>query len=387
MQKISFSGSTDMGKLRTNNEDAFVVQHIWDENHILGVAIDGVGGYEGGEVAAEIAKNTIVEHLEKYPNGERAVLLQQAVTEANNKIVEERQRQPKLSQMSCVLSACLVEVDKRQINMAHIGDSRFYQFQNGVLAKLSHDHSYVGYREDIGDLSEEAAMNHPKRNEINRLLGDRHHNPDDRDFLEIKTFPLLPNSILLLCSDGLTDLVTKAEISNILNQNILLEKKVQALIDLANEKGGKDNITVVLIDYQNDEVSNIENVIIENSGSNIENNKDDKNSKEEKFKGRKIKLRFAVLIAVAALLLGTAGGWFGKSYSPNREINNIEQADSVSINKIDSLKTEVLPLDSLNLTDTVAVKQYIQNLNDIVRAREQKIEKLKNIIQTLTRTE
>jgi serine/threonine protein phosphatase PrpC len=380
MQKISFSGNTDMGKLRTNNEDAFVVQNIWDDKHILGVAIDGVGGYEGGEVAAEIAKNTIVEHLEKYPNGERLVLLQQAVTEANNCIFEERQKQPKLSQMSCVLSACLVEVDKRQINMAHVGDSRFYQFHNGVLTKLSHDHSYVGYREDIGDLSEEAAMNHPKRNEINRLLGDTLHQADDKDFIEAKTFPLLPNSILLLCSDGLTDLVTKAEISGVLNQNISLKKKVQALIDLANEKGGKDNITVVLIDYQSDEVveviENIENVNIETPCNNP--NVDTPAKQTHK--------RFWVFLIVAvALLAGVSSGWFANDYFSKKNNTNLPE-DTVKI-QTDTLSLDSLNLDSLNLADTVAVKQYIQNLNDTVRGREEKIEKLKKIIQTLTTTE
>ncbi|GHT68825.1 hypothetical protein AGMMS50239_34640 [Bacteroidia bacterium] len=380
MQKISFSGNTDMGRQRTNNEDAFVVQYIWDKEHVLGVAIDGVGGYEGGEVAAAIAKNEIVEYLEKYPNGERINLLKQAVTEANNKIFEERQKQPKLSQMSCVLSACLVELDKKQINMAHIGDSRFYQFHNGELTKLSHDHSYVGYREDIGDLSEEAAMNHPKRNEINRLLGDQHHNPDDRDFLEIKTFPLLPNSILLLCSDGLTDLVTKAEISNILNQNISLKKKVQVLIDLANEKGGKDNITVVLIDYQSDEVveviDNVENVNVEAPCKKLNGEIPEK---------QKPKWLWTLLIAVFTLLAGASSGWFANDYFSKKNEKNLP-VDTVNVPN-HTLDTEILSIESLNLADTVAVKQYIQNLNDTVRAREQKIEKLKNIIQTLTTAE
>jgi len=299
MQKTSFFGNTDPGKQRQNNEDAFVVQPIWDEDHILGVAIDGVGGYEGGEVAAEIARTTIVEYLEKFPNGERLILLKQAVTEANNRILEERQKQPNLSRMSCVLSACIVEIEKKQINMVHIGDTRLYQFHNGELTKLSHDHSDVGYREDIGDLSETEAMNHPNRNEINRMLGEESHDMDDRNFLEAKTFPLLPNTVLLLCSDGLTDLVTKAEITTVLNQQETLQQKTQQLIDKANDKGGKDNITVVLIDYQNDE-ENIEDVdIIENRDPEI---------KDETKKG--IKLLFVVLIAILSFLIGAWSGWF-----------------------------------------------------------------------------
>jgi len=364
MQKINLHGQTDTGKLRTNNEDNLIFQTIWDKNHILGVAIDGVGGYEGGEVAAEIAKNTIVEYLKKYPNGERLVLLQQAVTEANNRIFEERQKQPELSQMSCVLSACLVEVEKKQINMVHIGDTRVYQFHNGNLEKLSHDHSYVGYREDIGDLTEEEAMNHPKRNEINRLLGDQKRQSDDRDFIEAKTFPLLPNTILLLCSDGLTDLVTRAEISAILCQEISLEQKTQLLIDKANEKGGKDNITVVLIDYQSDEmIDNGQPIIETDKKLKIENIET-----QEKERGKKVKLPFVILITALAFLIGAGSNWF---VSNKKNVS----ADTVNVQKIDSLN-----FDNLDFSDTVAVKQYIQNLNDTIQIKERKIENLKKII-------
>jgi serine/threonine protein phosphatase PrpC len=366
MQKTTVFGKTDMGKLRTNNEDNLVFQHIWDKNHVLGVAIDGVGGYEGGEVAAEIAKIAIVEYLEKYPNGERLVLLAQAVTEANNRIFEERQKQPKLSQMSCVLSAVLVEVSKKRINMAHVGDSRFYQFQNGVLEKLSHDHSYVGYREDVGDLTEEEAMNHPKRNEINRMLGDRKHQPNDADFIEAKIFPLLPNSILLLCSDGLTDLVNRAEISEILSENSSLKKKTQLLIDKANEKGGKDNITVVLIDYQSDEIiDSVDNVV----NTNVEIlPKTPSKDIPEIAEGKKVKSVVVILIAVLALLLGAGGGWFGKTYLSTKSEQMIP---------VDCIIDDRQKKDSL--------QQYIQSLNDTIKVREQKIERLKNVIQELTK--
>ena len=307
MQKIQFFGNTDIGKVSRNNEDAFIAQELWDMNHILGVVIDGVGGYEGGEVAARIAKDTIVNYLKKFCNGERLNLLKQAVTEANNKIVEEQEKQPNRFQMSCVLSACLVEVKKKQINIVHIGDTRAYCFHNGEMTKLSHDHSYVGYREDIGDLLEEEAMNHPKRNEINRMLGDKPHQTDDRDFLEEKTFPLLPNTILLLCSDGLTDLVTKAEMSSILSHEYSIKQKVQALIDLANNKGGKDNITVVLIEYLSDEIDNIENVNpVETERLKM---KWIKSRKRKITKRRKIKKLWIVLIAILALFVGVFGVW------------------------------------------------------------------------------
>lgn len=339
MQKITFTGKTDLGKQRQNNEDAFVAQEIWDKNHILGVAIDGVGGYEGGEVAAEIAQNTIVQYLENFPNGIRLNQLKQAVTEANNKIVEERNENPKLSQMSCVLSACLVEVEKKQINMVHVGDTRIYLFYNNELTKLSHDHSYVGYREDIGDLTEEEAMTHPKRNEINRMVGNQTHHADDRDFIEAKTFPLRANSILLLCSDGLTDLVTKAEITVILRQKKSLEQKTKLLIDLANNKGGKDNITVVLIDYQSDEVANIESVEIVNK----ERLEDETANKKVKKEKPKKKYLISILVLVLVFLLGAfIGLYLGNKYHLPEEKAPIVEP-----------RVPALYMDSLHVTDTL----------------------------------
>ncbi|GHV23550.1 protein-serine/threonine phosphatase [Clostridia bacterium] len=244
---ISFTGNTDQGKQRTNNEDAYIAQYVWDEKHLLVVAIDGVGGYEGGEVAAGIAQKTMVEYLEKYPNGERLDLLKQAVVFANNSIFKERQKLEKYAQMSCVLTAVVVEVEKKQINMVHVGDTRLYQYHKDELQKLSHDHSLVGYREEIGDLTEEEAMHHPQRNVISRDVGSEHHEIGDRDFLEAAVFPLLPDTTLLLCSDGLCDMITSAQITEVLQQKNSLEDKAEKLIEKANEAGGKDNITVVLV--------------------------------------------------------------------------------------------------------------------------------------------
>ncbi|MDR1951785.1 MAG: protein phosphatase 2C domain-containing protein, partial [Bacteroidales bacterium] len=218
MQNITFFGQTDVGKLRQNNEDDFIAQYIWDKNHVLGVVIDGLGGYEGGEIATKIAKETIIEHLEKPSKGEKLNLLKQVVVLANERIKKEQLKDdPKLWQMGCVLSTCLVDVEKQQINMVHVGDTRVYELcDDGELLKLSHDHSFVGQLEDTGELAGTEAMKHPDRNIIDRLLGHE-YNISGEDYIQAETFPLLPNSTLLLCSDGLTDLVTKAEISAILN--------------------------------------------------------------------------------------------------------------------------------------------------------------------------
>lgn len=243
-----FFGKTDTGKLRENNEDAFVAEQL-DNDSILAIVIDGVGGYEGGEVAAGIAQKEIPEFLKEYTFGERLELLKRAVVCANNVIYDSSKNVLSRAKMCCVLTAAIIDTQQKKVNMVHVGDTRLYQFHHGILSKLSHDHSYVGYREEVGDLSEEEAMHHPRRNEITRDVGSEHHEIGDINFLEAEQYPLLPNSIFLLCSDGLTDLVTSDEIVRILKLDIDIKDKTQALIDAANNAGGKDNITVVLVEY------------------------------------------------------------------------------------------------------------------------------------------
>lgn len=253
MKPVSFYGASDLGRIRTNNEDDFIAQYIWDKSHVLAVVIDGVGGYEGGEVAAALAHATIVEYLENYPDGERLELLKQAVISANNKINMERELQPEYSHMSCVLTAVLIELEARRINMAHVGDTRLYEYAEGILSKLSHDHSLVGYREEIGDLTEEQAMRHPQRNIISRDVGSSVLDTGTKDYIETAVFPLLADSSLMLCSDGLCDMVTSAQMTEVFRAGRSAEDKVHELIALANEAGGKDNVTVVVVDIELDD--------------------------------------------------------------------------------------------------------------------------------------
>ena len=251
--RIDFVGRTDVGKIRKNNEDNFIVEKIWDNRCVLAAAIDGLGGYEGGEVAAKIAKDKIVEYLKESNNGERIELLKQAVTIANNAICEVSQNNEKYSQMGCVLTAAIIDAESRLVNMAHVGDTRLYRFHDGELTKLSKDHSLVGYREEIGDLTEEQAMNHPNRNIVDRVLGHERHLASDNDFIEAATFPLESKTIFLFCSDGLTDMITSTTITEILGRKCSLTEKQDALIQAALDAGGKDNVTVVLVEYISEE--------------------------------------------------------------------------------------------------------------------------------------
>ena len=253
MKTAAFFGKTDVGRVRKNNEDNFIVCNIWDDDHILAVVIDGVGGYEGGEVAAAIAGESILEYLKENTIGDCLQLLKHAVIYANNCIHQERQIKPELANMSCVLTASLIELNSMRVNMAHVGDTRLYQYSGNQIEKLSHDHSLVGYREEIGDLTEEEAMTHPQRNIISRDLGSSLLSEADKTYVEVASYPLDNKIQLMLCSDGLCDMITSKRMSLILSSTRSAEEKVNQLIEAALDAGGRDNVTVVLVDIESDE--------------------------------------------------------------------------------------------------------------------------------------
>lgn len=244
----NFFGETNQGKVRTNNEDTYICQKIWDGNHILCAAIDGLGGYEGGEIAAELARTTIIKHLEDFASKKIGELLKSALIDANNEIIRQHKARPKVSLMGCVASVGIIDLSQGIITIAHVGDSRIYQFVNGELKKLTHDHSLVGYREETGELSEEDAMKHPKRNVIDKYLGEQHLDFNSESYIEISVWPIIGDSQYLFCSDGLTDLVDSRTITETLSSDLSIEDKVRRLITEANDAGGKDNITVVIAD-------------------------------------------------------------------------------------------------------------------------------------------
>lgn len=357
MKTIHFFGKTDMGRKRTNNEDAFIAQNIWDEKHILAVAIDGVGGYEGGEVAAELAQKNIVKYLETYPNGERLDLLKQAVIFANNAIFDERKRSANLCNMSCVLTAALIEVENRRINMAHVGDTRIYQYVDGVLTKLSHDHSLIGYREEIGELSEEEAMNHPQRNIIGRDVGSTRLESNANDYVEVASFPLEAHSSLMLCSDGLCDMITSQQMKSILEKNLPTEKKVDALIDAANQAGGKDNVTVVLVECNLPELPRKKIIETETHPTEIRK-KSTEETKKELSLGRNL-----VIIGIA--LLCFIGGYIFGGYSGHKILPGTQHADDIdSIRQRDSIIIELKEDRYMLLKQNIELESCIDSLQN-----------------------
>lgn len=249
--RIDFYGETNVGQIRTNNEDTFIAQKIWDEYHILLVVVDGMGGEEGGEIAADIARESIIKYLTDFRNATDQDLIKRAVADANNEIIRYKKYMSQYRRMGCVITAGIVDMEKATLSIAHVGDSRLYSYANGVLSKLTHDHSLVGTQEEQGILTEEQAMNHPRRSVIERCLGYDSHMADDSSFIESNEFPLLKGEKLLFCSDGLSDMLMSAQIAESLAKGLSVEEECHDLIDKANLLGGKDNVTVVVAHINN----------------------------------------------------------------------------------------------------------------------------------------
>lgn len=245
MDSLLIAGQTDTGQRRTDNQDTFICSTVWSKSIALLAVIDGVGGYAGGKQAAAIAKRSIEQYM-ATPNGDPMSMLREAVVFANNQIDTQRQQDDRLAQMCCVLTTAVADTRSGKLYFVHVGDTRLYRYRQGRLEKITHDHSLVGMREDANELTEAEAMRHPRRNEILREIGLAAHRVDDPDFLESGETSFQPGDQLLLCSDGLTDMITQAQVKDIMDQTLTLHEQLAELIRLANEQGGNDNVTIVL---------------------------------------------------------------------------------------------------------------------------------------------
>jgi serine/threonine protein phosphatase PrpC len=240
--RLASAGLSDPGRKRENNEDRF---HCDPDRGIFFV-IDGVGGQAAGEKAADTAWQILKARLER-PTGVVTERIREAIALANNEIHRLARENEEWHGMACVLTVAVVE--DSEVIVGQVGDSRLYLIQPGEIRKLTRDHSPVGEREDSGEIDEISAMRHPRRNEVYRDVGTVHHQPEDPDFIEMTTAPFPTDGVLLLCSDGLTDLVTSRQILAAVEAHAgHPEDASRALIDLANEAGGKDNITVVVVE-------------------------------------------------------------------------------------------------------------------------------------------
>ena len=222
---------TDVGRQRSSNEDSF-----YEGAPIFAVA-DGMGGARAGEVASQIAVEVFSEMRNDGDSAEAR--LEAIAKEANRRIYELAQRDETRAGMGCTLTAALV--GDGEITIGHVGDSRAYRLRDGGLEQLTSDHSLVEELVRQGKLTSEEAEVHPQRSIITRALG-----PEPEVDVDAFTHSAKPGDVYLLCSDGLTGMVPDGRISEILRASPSLKHAAKALVDAANENGGRDNITVVL---------------------------------------------------------------------------------------------------------------------------------------------
>jgi serine/threonine protein phosphatase PrpC len=234
---------SDTGVLRSHNEDV-VLCHA--ELGLFAV-VDGVGGEVAGETGARTAADILSRRLQRREGGALEADVREAIALANNRIFDLAGEDRRLQGMSCVLTVAVVDGDRAVAG--HVGDSRLYRLQQGRIEKLTRDHSPVGELEDRGELSEIEAMRHPRRNEIYRDVGTAYHRPDDPDFVQVLTAGFAADQALLLCSDGLTDQVPSSEIRAIVERFAgEPSRTVRELVARANAAGGKDNVSVVVVE-------------------------------------------------------------------------------------------------------------------------------------------
>lgn len=240
--RIRSAALSDPGTIRSNNEDRV---HADDARGIY-VVIDGVGGEAGGERAAAIAEEELLARLGRN-TGALEDRIREGIALAGRRILEQARRNTSLAGMSCVLTVAVVS--DGEVVVGHVGDTRLYKLRRGSIEKITRDHSPVGMREDAGEMSERAAMQHPRRNEIFRDVGSEERAPGDAGFIDIVRVPFEPDAALLLCSDGLTDQVTSAEIARTASRGAGdPERIVRELVQLANDAGGKDNVSVIYVE-------------------------------------------------------------------------------------------------------------------------------------------
>ena len=237
---IEAASRSDVGRVRAHNEDLLFI----DPGHRWAVLADGMGGYSGGAIAARIGVEVTCKALDRdYRKGweanEASRVATAAVEEANREVYRAGDRDPELSNMgSTLLVVCPV---RGGVVSVHVGDSRLYRFRCGVLQRLTRDHTLLQEYIDEGVFSEEEVMQSGARGVLTRALGVY-----ETVEVEVGVHDIEPGDVLLLCSDGLTDMLHEPDIAELLSA-ASLEDAAEALVLAANLRGGRDNISVTLM--------------------------------------------------------------------------------------------------------------------------------------------
>ncbi|HEX2161919.1 MAG TPA: Stp1/IreP family PP2C-type Ser/Thr phosphatase [Thermoleophilaceae bacterium] len=237
LRVVEQAGLTDVGRQREANEDNLVL-----DAPVFAVA-DGMGGARAGEVASQIATEAFRDPRDPGQTPEQQ--LERVAQEANRRIYELALRDESRRGMGTTLTATLVDGDC--VSVGHVGDSRAYRLRDGALTQLTQDHSLVAELERSGQLTPEAAEHHPQRSIITRALG-----PEREVEVDTHTHAARSGDVYVLCSDGLTGMISDDELATLVRAAPSLESAAEALVRAANQSGGKDNITVVLFRLEDD---------------------------------------------------------------------------------------------------------------------------------------
>lgn len=234
---------TDIGRIRSVNEDCAAVRS--DNNGLtLAMLADGMGGHKAGDVASQMTIDVVQRELKSVvlemsaKQWEDAII--RAIDQANAEVYYKSMQSPEFLGMGTTIVIGLLTMDR--LTIAHIGDSRAYLIHKGKITPITEDHSLVNELLKSGQISEAEAIVHPRRNVITRALGT-----DMKIEADISHSEWYPGDTLLLCTDGLSNLLAEQSMIDIINMNLTLEGKANLLIERALEAGGDDNITVVLV--------------------------------------------------------------------------------------------------------------------------------------------
>lgn len=240
---IKAYAKSDKGKVREMNQDYYYISTSLDEVQLY-ILADGMGGYNGGEIASSLAVQTAKNYIEnnfKDIEKDRDSIIQllgSSMEYANMVVYEKSKESSELQGMGTTLEICLIYNNK--VYIGHIGDSRIYRIRKDFIRKLTQDHSYVQKLVKEGTITKEQAAHHPQKNMLMKALGcNAFVEPD----VMVKGF--LKDDILIMCSDGLSNLVDQDTIYEMASKNI--EQATKDLVELANDRGGYDNITVIII--------------------------------------------------------------------------------------------------------------------------------------------
>jgi len=248
-----FYGTTDVGSVRKNNEDAYVCinytgENCWGkQNFGLFIVSDGMGGVEEGEVASAKAISIVTEYIISKINtqlipGFISILLKEALTKANEEIYNYSTQVLSRKGMGATITVALIIQNK--LFIAHLGDSRAYIIREDKIEQITEDHSLLGKLLQLGYIKQEEAKNFPQKNIIYRALG-----VSPKIDVDVSTHILKPSDYLLLCTDGLWDYFTPQKLKDAIRADTAIGKTVKFLVTEANKSGGKDNITLILIKF------------------------------------------------------------------------------------------------------------------------------------------